>query len=150
MSRARHTWRPSPRPFLANRCAHTNSLRRLFGLQLLAESLPQALGLLLIDTWMQRTRYDGNQATQSFYRQRPEEAFFPYIAPALLQTYLRIELEVARRMVEIPQTEITRERRSALLRAQSAYLCSLYAALAGHWGQAAAQAEFEHLLLNVG
>ena len=60
------------------------------------------------------------------------------------------ELEVSRRVVETPRTSISRDTRNKLLRAQGAYLRSLYAALVARLGEAAALAEFERLVLKVG
>jgi hypothetical protein len=139
---------PSPRRFPSGRYTKTNPLRRLFGLQLLSEALPEPLRTKLIRAWLHPRRFDGKQAIQSLYRQRPAEAHLPYLKPSRLGWITYIELEVSRRIVETPRTEITRETRNRLLRAQGAYLSSVYAALAMQIGEAAAQAEFERLVLK--
>lgn len=141
--------RPQTALFPTGRRAHSDPLRRLFGLRLLAESLPDPLRTALIRAWQFPARFDGKQAIQSRHRQRPDEASLSFFPPSLLGVMTMIELEVARRIVETPRTEITRETRNALLSAQAAYLGSLYAALAAQLGEAAALAEFQRLRLKV-
>ncbi len=132
--------------FPSGRYHHTNPLRRLFGLHLLAERLPEAVGTMLIRAWMYPGRFDGNQAIQNLHRQRYAEDTLPFLPPSLLGIVAQIELLVARRIVEVPQTEITSEARNALLRSQAAYLAHVYAALVKQLGEAAAQAEFTRRL----
>jgi hypothetical protein len=137
------------RSFPSGRYHQTDPLRRLFGLRLLAEPLPDPLRASLIRAWMFPGRYDGNQAIQGVERQRLPDDVLPFLPPTRLGIYSRIELEVGRRIVEIPRTEITREARSHLLRSQAAYLCALYGALARQIGEAAALAQFEQWLLAI-
>ena len=134
----------------AGRPAHSDPLRRLFGLQVLGELLPTPARTVLLRAWMQPRRFDGNQAIQSLHRQRPAEASLPLMAVSQLCLLIYMELEASRRVVETPRTEIKRDLRNALLANQGAYLSSLYAALALHLGEAAALVEFERLLLRVG
>jgi hypothetical protein len=133
----------------SGRVPHTDPLRRLFGLRLLAEALPEPVGQALLRAWQQPARYDGNQAIQSLHRQRPNEAALPFFPPPLLGVIAQVELEVSRRMVEIPRTAIQRETRNALLRGQAAYLHCVYNALAGQIGEAAAQAELVRRLWGI-
>jgi hypothetical protein len=139
----------SPRPFPSGRYHKTNPLRRLFGLRLLAEALPEPLRASLIHAWMLPGRYDGNQAIPGRECQRPPQERLPFLPLSLLDIFTLIELEIGRRIVEIPRTEITREERNRLLREQAAYLRSLYNALAAQLGEAAALAAFERSLLKV-
>ena len=139
----------SSRPFPSGRYTRTDPLRREFGLRLLAEPLPDPLRTTLIRAWRRPAHFDGKQAIQSLHRQRPDEASFPLMNVSLLGAISLTELEVSRRIVETPRTSISRETRSKLLRAQSAYLLSLYTALAAKLGEAAAQAAFEGLALKV-
>ena len=133
----------------AARPAHSDPLRRLFGLRLLGEPLPPAARTVLLRAWMQPRRFDGNQAIQSLHRQRPAEASLPLMPRGQLRILLYMELEASRRIVETPRTEIKRDLRNDLLRSQATYLSSLYAALALHLGEPAALAEFERLLRQV-
>jgi hypothetical protein len=133
---------PQPRPFPSGRYARTDPLRRLFGLQLLAEPLPEPLRPILIWAWMHPGRYNGNQAIPTRERQRLPDNVLLDLPPTRLCGYTQIELEVGRRIVELPRTEITREMRNWLLRAQATYLAALYAALVKQLGEAQAQAEF--------
>jgi hypothetical protein len=126
-----------------------NPLLRQFGLKLLSESLPDPARLALIRAWMPPRCFDGNQAIQSLFRERLAEASFPLLPPGRVRFIMQMELEVSRRVVETSWTKITRELRNKLLRSQAAYLSALYAALAAKLGEAAAQAEFEHLVLRV-
>jgi hypothetical protein len=135
------------RPFPSGRYAHTDPLRRLFGLSLLAEPLPEPLRTRLIRAWMQPRRFDGNQAIQSRQRQRPDEADLLFFPPWRLGNLAQIELEVSRRVVEMSRNDMKREERKKLLSSQGVYLNGLYAALAAQIGEAAALAEFERLLL---
>jgi hypothetical protein len=137
------------RSFPSGRYHQTDPLRRLFGLRLLAEALPEPLRASLIRAWMFPGRYDGNQAIQGVERQRLPDDVLPFLPPTRLGIYTFIELEVGRRIVEIPRTEITREARSRLLRSQGAYLGALYQALVKQLGEAAALVEFEQRLLAV-
>jgi hypothetical protein len=138
---------PNSRPFPSGRYHQTNPLRRLFGLRLLAEPLPEPLRLVLIRAWMFPGRFDGNQAIQGVERQRLPEDVLPFLPPARLGWMAFIEFAVSRRIVELARTEITREERNALLRDQGAYLAQVYAALARQVGEAQAQAAFEQRLL---
>jgi hypothetical protein len=137
--------RPS-RPFPSGRYTHTDPLRREFGLRLLTETWPEPLRGTLIRAWRNPRHFDGNQAIQSIHRQRFPEASFPFLPPPGLSTLTQIELEVSRRVVETSRTEIKREERNALLKAQGRYLSWLYAALVARLGEAGALAEFERLI----
>jgi hypothetical protein len=136
----------SARPFPSGRYVHTDPLRREFGLRLLTDTWPEPLRTTLIRAWRKPRRFDGNQAIQSRSRQRLPQASFPFLGAARLVWLALIELEVSRRAVETPRTEIKREERNALLVSQGAYLSCLYAALAAQLGEAAALAEFERLI----
>ena len=138
-----------PRRFPSGRYDHTDPLRRLFGLRLLAEALPEPLRVALIRAWMFPCHYDGNQAIQSLERQRPPEASLPSLPPGRLSWVSFVELGVSRRVVETARTAIQREERNRLLRSQGAYLARVYAALAAQLGEAEAQREFERLLPSV-
>jgi hypothetical protein len=161
----------SPRPFSSGRYGQTDPLRRLFGLRLLAEPLPAPIALMLLRAWMIPGRYNGNQAIQSAgarasvvsenagtqFPQAPAAAGAPrlrlpedvllFLPAWRLDTITRIELEVGRRIVEIPRTEITRETRNHLLREQGMYLAHLYHALVAQLGEATAQAVFTQRVL---
>ena len=128
----------------------TDPLRREFGLKLLTEPLPEPLRTFLIRSWRRPGRHDGKQAIQSLHRQRPDEAALPLLTPGLLGIISLTELEVSRRVVEMPRTSISRETRNKLLAAQGVYLRCLFAALVFQLGEAAALAEFQGLLLKVG
>jgi hypothetical protein len=141
--------RLSPR-FPSGRYVHTDPLRREFGLRLLTDPLPEPLRSSLIRVWRRPARFDGNQAIQSLHRQRPDEARLPALHARLLSVLTLTEMEVSRRVVETPRTEIKRETRNQLLAAQGLYLAALYAALASQIGEAGAQAEFQRLALAVG
>ena len=136
--------------FPSGRYLKTDPLRREFGLKLLTEPLPEPLRTTLIRAWRRPVRYDGKQAIQSLHRQRPDETSLPIISVGLLGLIALTELEVSRRVVETPRTSISRETRNKLLTSQGLYLRQVYAALARQIGEAAAQAEFERLLLRVG
>ncbi len=118
----------SPR-YPSGRYVHTDPLRREFGLRLLAEPLPEPLRTSLIRAWRRPVRYDGTQALQSVHRPRPDEAGFSLMSARLLGVLALTEMEASRRVVETPRTQISRETRNTLLKAQGAYLRSLYAAL---------------------
>jgi hypothetical protein len=138
---------PSFRPFSSGRYVRTNPPRRVFGLKLLGEHLPDTLRTALLRAWLHPRHFDGNQAIQSLEREHPDAGLLFHLSLMKLRVILKIELEAARRMVEIPGTEITREARATLLRKQGIYLQQVYAALAAQGGAAAAQDEFERLLL---
>jgi hypothetical protein len=138
----------SARPFPSGRYTHTDPLRREFGLRLLTETWSEPLRTGLIRAWRKPRRFDGNQAIQSAHRQRLPKASFPFLPPARLAWLALIELEVSRRVVETPRTEIKREERNALLISQGAYLNCLYAALVARLGEAGALAEFERLIAS--
>jgi hypothetical protein len=140
---------PPSRPFSSGRYTHTDPLRRMFGLHLLAEPLPEPLRTHLVRAWMQPRRFDGNQAIQSRFRQRASEASFPFLGAERLGNLTLIELEVSRRVVETSRTDIKREERNKLLASQGVYLNCLYAALVAQPGEAGALAEFERLVLQV-
>jgi hypothetical protein len=133
----------------SGRYTHTDPLRREFGLRLLTEPLPEPLRTSLIRAWRRPARFDGNQAIQNLYRQRPDEASLFRLKLTLLRAITLTELEVSRRVVETPRTEIKRETRNQLLAAQGLYLRALYAALVAQLGDSAALAEFQRLLLQV-
>jgi hypothetical protein len=139
---------PPSRPFPSGRYTATDPLRREFGLRLLTDTWPEPLRTTLIRAWRKPRRFDGNQAIQSLARQRVPQASFPFLTPAQLSTTALIELEVSRRVVEMPRASISRETRNKLLVSQGAYLSCLYAALSAQIGEAAALAEFERLLLK--
>jgi hypothetical protein len=134
---------PAPRPFPSGRYARMNPLLRWCSLNLLAEPLPAPLRASLIRAWQHPGRFNGNQAIQSQERQHLPADRFPLLPPARLAWMAFMELGVSRRVVEIPRTEISQERRSALLRSQGAYLRSIYDALVAQLGEAATLAEFE-------
>ena len=137
---------PSRNPsYPSGRYLKTDPLRREFGLCLLTETLPEPLRTSLIRAWRHPGRYDGKQALQSLYRQRPDDAQLFGMPPRLLGVMTLTELEVARRVVETPRTSISRDLRNKLLKAQGVYLRALYAALVTHLGEAAALAEFLRL-----
>ena len=133
---------PAPRLFPSGRYVRMNPLLRWFNLKLLAEPLPAPLRAALIQAWQHPGRYDGNQAIPTRNRQRLPTESLPFLPPSLLGTYTRIELEVGRRIVEVPRTEISQQERSRLLREQGAYLAHLYAALVWQLGEPTAQAVF--------
>jgi hypothetical protein len=135
--------------FPSGRYTHTDPLRREFGLRLLTEPLPEPLRTNLIRAWRRSARFDGNQAIQNLYRQRPHEASLFRLKLTLLRAMTLTELEVARRVVETPRTEIKRETRNQLLAAQGLYLRALYDALVAQLGEAGALAEFQRLALRV-
>jgi hypothetical protein len=135
------------RPFPSGRYTHTNPLRRQFGLKLLALYLPPKPGTALKRAWKDGVTYDGKQAIQSRHRERPDEATLLFLPPMQVGLQTQIELAASRRIVETSHQEITREERNALLLSQGAYLGSLYRALVFQLGEAAAQAEFERLVL---
>ncbi len=135
--------------FPSGRYHHTNPLRRLFGLRLLADPLPEPLATTLIRAWMVPARYDGEQAIPTRERLRLPADVLPFLPPARLAWMALIELAVSRRLVETPKTAITREERNFLLRSQAAYLARIYSALAAQLGEAAAQAEFARRVLRV-
>ncbi len=138
----------SSRPFPSGRFGHTNPLRRLFGLRLLADPLPEAAGIALIRAWMFPARYDGEQAIPTRERLRLPADVLPFLPPARLAWMAFIELAVSRRLVETPKTAITREERNFLLRSQGGYLRSIYVALATQLGEARARVEMERLFLK--
>ncbi len=140
---------PKSPTYPSGRYIHTDPLRREFGLRLLAEPLPEPLRTSLIRAWRRPARFDGTQAIQSLNRQRPDPAQVVGLPPRVLCLLTLTELEAARRVVETPRLDITRETRNRLLSAQGAYLRALYAALAAQRGEAGALAEFERLLREV-
>ncbi len=140
---------PRQPSFPSGRYLKTNPLRREFGLKLLTEPLPEPLRTFLIRAWRRPAHFDGKQAIQSLYRQRPAEASFPLMNVSLLGAISLTELEVSRRVVETPRTSISRETRNKLLAAQGVYLRSLHGALVAQLGETAALAEFQRLLLKV-
>jgi hypothetical protein len=138
----------SSRLFPTGRYTHTDPLRREFGLRLLTDTWPEPLRSILIRAWRKPRPFDGNQAIQSRARQRLPAASIPFLGAARLGNLALIELEVSRRVVETPRTEIKREERNALLISQGAYLSCLYAALVAQVGEAGALAEFERLIAS--
>ncbi|HEY7355515.1 MAG TPA: hypothetical protein VH590_03580 [Ktedonobacterales bacterium] len=142
---------PKPPIFPSGRYTYTNPLRREAGVRLLAEALPDPLRWAIIRAWRQPSRYVGPLAPElpGAHRQRPAEASLPGKPPYLLGLIALIELEMARRLVEAPQTSIKRVERNDLLVAQGAYLRVVYLSLARQVGEAAALAEFQRLLLGV-
>ncbi len=135
-----------PRSFPSGRYGHTNPLRRLFGLQLLAERLPDTVGTALFRAWMQPGRFPLEPAVPSVERLRLPAEVLALLPPRRLNWIAQLELLVARRIVELPRTAIEREARNRLLREQGAYLRHVYAALARQLGEATALAEFERLI----
>jgi hypothetical protein len=140
---------PAPRFFPAGRYARMNPLLRWCSLQVLAAPLPDPLRASLIRAWQHPGRYNGEQAIQNLFRQRYAEESLPFLPPSLLGTAAQVELEVGRRIVELPRTEITSEARSRLLRSQGVYLSQVYAALCHQLGEAAALAAFEQRLRSM-
>ena len=141
---------PNRQPsFPSGRYLTTDPLRREFGLRLLSEPLPEPLRTSLVQAWRRPCRYDGKQAIQSLFRQRPPEDALTLFPLSLLGALSLTELEASRRVVETPRASISRDTRNKLLRTQGAYLRCLYVALAAQMGEAAALAEFERLLLKV-
>jgi hypothetical protein len=145
---------PQPPSFPSGRYLHTNPLRRESGLRLLTESLPESLRWAIIHAW----RWPNGGVLHPLHapeppgahRQRPSAASLPAKSPETLDLIALIELEMAWRIVEASQTSLKPVECNTLLSAQGRYLRSLYAALAGHVGEAAALAEFQRLLLRVG
>jgi hypothetical protein len=137
-----------PHPsYPSGRYTRTNPLRREFGLRLLTESLPDPLRTNLIRAWRRPAHFDGKEAIQNLYRQRPAEASLSIINPRLLGFITLAELEVSRRIVEAPAISISRETHNRLLASQGQYLQALYAALSVQLGSAeAALAQFLYLL----
>ncbi len=135
--------------FPSGRYHHTDPLRRLFGLRLLAEPLPEPLRSTLIRAWMYPARYNGNQAIPTRERLRLPADVLPWLPPKRLGWMALVECAVSRRIIEMPRTEIDREERNALLRSQGAYLAQVYAALAAQLGEGAARAEFEGMLVKI-
>jgi hypothetical protein len=142
LPQTRPTPAPAPRPLLVSRYTHTNPLFRLFWLQALAAPLPEALRPILIWTWMQPGHYNGTQAIPSRERQRLPEDDLLYLPAWRLDSMASIELELGRRMIELPRAALTREERNHLLREQGAYLAHIYAALVAQVGEATAQTVF--------
>ncbi len=138
--------KPAPRPFPSGRYARMNPLLRWCSLQVLAAPLPAPLRAALIRAWQHPGRYDGNQAIPTRNSQRPPTESLPFLPPSLLGTYMQIALEVGRRIVEVPRTEISQQERSRLLREQGVYLAHLYTALVRQLGEVGAQAAFEQRL----
>ena len=133
----------------SDRYLKTDPLRREFGLKLLTETLPEPLRTSLIRAWRRPGRYDGKQALQSLYRQRPDDAQLFSMPPRLLGVMTLTELEVARRGVDAAHQHQPRPAQP-LLKAQGVYLRALYTALVTHLGEATALAEFLRLVTSVG
>jgi len=131
-----------PRPFPTGRFGHTNPLRRLFGLRLLADPLPEPLHTALIRAWMVPGRFITEPAIQSRQRLRLPADVLAFLPAWRLDTMALIELAVGRRLVEVPRTAITREERNHLLREQGVYLAHIYQALVSQLGEATAQEVF--------
>ena len=138
---------PKPPSFPSGRYTRTNPLRREFGLRLLTDALPEPLRTNLIRAWRRPPRFDGNEAIQTLHRQRPDQARLFSVPPRALGLITLTELEVSRRVVEAPLASISRETRNTLLASQGLYLQQVYVALARQVGEAAAQTEFERLLI---
>ncbi|HEU5367742.1 MAG TPA: hypothetical protein VFU69_04740 [Ktedonobacterales bacterium] len=129
---------------------HTNPLRREAGLRLLTEPLPESLRWAIIRAWRPPHPAGTLQAElPSLHRQRPAEASLPGKPPYLLGLIALVELEMGQRIVEAPLASISPVTRNRLLSAQGAYLRCLYAALAAQVGEAAAQSEFQRLILQI-
>ncbi|HEY7356208.1 MAG TPA: hypothetical protein VH590_07065 [Ktedonobacterales bacterium] len=144
---------PRPPSFPAGRYTHTNPLRREAGLRLLTEPLPEPLRWAIIRAWRRPPRPVHPLAAPEAprpHRQRPDEASLPGKPPYLLGLLSLVELEMGRRIVEAPLASMSRETRNRLLSAQGSYLLALYMALAWQVGDAAALAEFQRLIPNVG
>ncbi|HLW02369.1 MAG TPA: hypothetical protein VKT82_27185 [Ktedonobacterales bacterium] len=136
----------------SGRYTHTNPLRREAGLRLLTEHLPEPLRWDLIRAWRRPSLHTTMQPPlelPSAHRQRPAEASLPGAPPRLLAFLALVEFEMSRRLVEAPQASILPATRNAWLSAQSRYLRQVYLALAQQIGEAAALAEFRHLLAQV-
>ncbi|HEU5367444.1 MAG TPA: hypothetical protein VFU69_03230 [Ktedonobacterales bacterium] len=143
---------PKSPAFPSGRYNYTNPLRREAGLRLLTESLPEPLRWAIIRAWRWHSRAAHPQRAPeapSAHRQRPSEASLPAKSPYTISLISLVELEMAWRIVEAPQTSLKPVERNAMLSAQGAYLRCLYAALAWQIGEAAALAEFQRLLLRV-
>ncbi len=144
---------PHSSPFPSGRYTLSNPLRREAGLRLLTGAMPEPLRLRFLRAWRRPLLFDGKEtplAVQSAHRQRPDAAALPKTRPRTLLLVALTELEITRRVLEAPRASISRMTRSTQLVGQGAYLRSLYAALALQIGEAAALAEFERLLLDVG
>jgi hypothetical protein len=144
---------PRPPVLSSGRYTFTNPLRREAGLRLLTEPLPEPLRWAIIHAWRWPHGSVAPQPAPELphpHRPRPSEASLPAKSPYLLSLIALIEVEMAWRLVEAPQTSLKPVERNRLLSAQGAYLRSLYVALAWQVGEAAALAEFERLLRRVG
>lgn len=134
----------------AGRYIHTNPLRREHGLRVLCEYLPEPLRWALIGAWRRPNRYtSANLALPNLHQQRPDDAVLLSKPPQIIGCLALVEFELARRTVEAPKTAISPAIRNALLTSQSLYLWRLYNVLVWQVGEAAALAEFEHLLACV-
>jgi hypothetical protein len=136
----------------SGRYTHTNPLRREAGLRLLTESLPEALRWDIVRAWRRPSPQSSMQPAlelPSAHRQRPAEASLCGKPPRMLALIALIEFDVSRRLVEALLASILPATRNALLAAQGRYLRQVYLALAQQVGEAAALAEFQHVLLLV-
>jgi hypothetical protein len=140
-----------PPTFPSGRYTYTNPLRREAGLRLLTGPLPERLRWAIIHTWRHPSPFEvGMTALPHLHRQRPDEARLLQASPSLIVVIALTEMEVSRRVVEAPQVNLKPAERDSLLFAQGQYLGWLYAVLARQVGEAAALAEFERLVLQVG
>jgi hypothetical protein len=143
---------PQPSRPPVSRYKYTNPLRRDGGLRLLTYALPEPLRSLVMDTLRRPPLFDGKVvsfAVQNLYRARPSSAALASMSQHGKATFVRIEVEVARRIVEAPQDSIDRGLRNALLMAQSLELGRLYLALLAQCGEMSALAIFQQALEDV-
>jgi hypothetical protein len=140
-----------PPTFPSGRYKHTNPLRRLAGLRVLTEPLPEPLRRAIRRAWRWPGYFEvGMTALPSPHRQRPGAAEVAFAHPGRILLLAQVEMEVSRRVVEAPRVSLTPAERDSLLTQQGRYLHLLYVSLARQIGDAAALAEFERLLLRVG
>ena len=141
--------RPSqPQPPIS-RYAVSNPLRREGGIRLLTFTLPDPLRVLVVRAMRRHPRFDGSIvpfALQNLYRRRLSDEALANLSQRSKASLVQTEVEVSRRTIEAPRSDISRGTRNALLIQQGAELRRLYLALAMQIGEAGALAVFQQAL----
>jgi hypothetical protein len=124
-------------------------LRREEGIRLLTFTLPDPLRVLVVRAMRRPPRFDGSIvpfALQNLYRRRLSDEELANFSQRGKASLVKTEVEVSRRTIEAPRSEISRGTRNALLMQQGAELRRLYLALCAQIGEAGALAVFQHAL----
>ena len=104
---------PQPSRPPVSRYRYTTPLRREWGIRLLTYTLPERLRVLVGRGLRRQPLFDGTIiafALPSLYREHLSDDSLARMSQRGKATFVQVEVEVARRIVEAPQDSITRGR----------------------------------------